>query len=233
MMKRIHISLILFLTFITGFLYYENTQLQDTIKESEEVNKEQKKILEMKEMQLYYVNHPVSLDAALNYESWIASTLVAEQLYEDSDGEFKKEWGIFLGEIAQQRDINPYIVYELLKTETGGTFDPDLVGPKTRFGHAYGMAQFMKNTAPWIAEMADLPYEDNLLFDPLYSIQLSVEYLHYLYDKYENWDHALTAYHRGVGGLRTYIANNGHAKSAYAVEIQENAREFELVTYKP
>ncbi|WP_332695038.1 lytic transglycosylase domain-containing protein [Halalkalibacter lacteus] len=233
-MKRILVmSLILLLSFITGFLYFENKKLQVTIKQSEKLNAEQKKILDMKEMQLYYSKHPVSADLALNYESWVISTMLAEQLVEDSDGKFKREWGIFLGEIAQQRDVDPYIVYELLRIETGGTFDPKVIGPKTRFGHAYGMAQFMKNTAPWIAEMADLPYEDKLLFDPIYSIQLSVEYLRYLYDQYGNWDHTLTAYHRGVGGLQTYIDNNGHSKSAYAVEIQEKAQEFDLLTYSP
>ncbi|MFC0472399.1 lytic transglycosylase domain-containing protein [Halalkalibacter kiskunsagensis] len=233
-MKRILIiSLILILSFITGFLYFENKKLQVSIEQSEDLNEEQKKYLEMKEMQLYYSKNSVSTDLAVDYESWVISTTLADQLHEDSNGKFQKEWGIFLGEITQQRGVDPYIVYELLRTETGGTFDPGLVGPQTRFGHAYGMAQFMKNTAPWIAEMADLPYEDKLLFDPLYSIQLSVEYLHYLYDQFENWDHALTAYHRGVGGLKTYIDNNGHAKSAYAVEIQERAEEFDLLTYSP
>jgi len=56
--------------------------------------------------------------------------------------------------------------------ETGGAFEPDIVGPETRFGKAYGLAQFMENTGPWIANKADLPYEKELLYNPYYSIEL-------------------------------------------------------------
>ena len=65
----------------------------------------------------------------LNYASWVQSKQLAEQLYKDSNGLFQKEWGLFLGELAQKKNIDPYIVYELLRTETGNTFDPSLVGP--------------------------------------------------------------------------------------------------------
>ncbi|MCL7748406.1 lytic transglycosylase domain-containing protein [Halalkalibacter alkaliphilus] len=232
MKRKITLSLVILLSFLAGFLYFENTKLQQTITETENEIEEQKTKLEMKEMEEYFATNSEATDVTLSYETWVESTKLAEQLLEDSGGKFEKEWGIFLGEIAAQRDIDPFIVYELLRTETGGSFDPTLVGPETRFGHAYGMAQFMKNTAPWIAEMAGLPYNDDLLFDPLYSIQLSVEYLNYLYNKYEDWDYALTAYHRGVGGLENYIDANGHAKSAYAIEIQENAEEIgDLIAY--
>lgn len=233
MKKFLFISLIILLSFVTGFLYVENDQLQDTVKVKEQLNEVLLLNQEMKDMQVYFAEQLVSTEVAANYNTWVRSNELAEQLYEDSEGKFKKEWGLFLGEIAQQRDVDPFIVYELLRTETGGRFDPNAVGPETRYGHAYGMGQFMKNTAPWIAEMAGLPYEEELLFDPLYSIQLSVEYLSYLYSKYENWDHALTAYHRGMYGLEKYIAENGHAESWYAVEIQENAEKFEWVAYNP
>ncbi|QKS70885.1 transglycosylase SLT domain-containing protein [Paenalkalicoccus suaedae] len=155
--------------------------------------------------------------------------VLADALYEESDGNFKYDWGLLLSLEAQKRDIDPHVVYELLRVETGDTFDPSLVGPETRYGHAYGMAQFMKNTGPWVAEMAELPYKHEYLFDPHYAIQLSVTYLEYLYGEYGDWDHALTAYHRGMGGLNQYIRENGHARSWYAEEIQEKAEA--LVTF--
>ncbi len=89
----------------------------------------------------------------------------------------------------------------------------------------------MKNTAPWIADMAELPYTDELLYDPLYSIELSVHYLNFLYSQYKDWDYALTAYHRGMGGLETYITRNGHAMSEYATTIQERATEFDGIAF--
>ncbi|MDQ0253087.1 soluble lytic murein transglycosylase-like protein [Evansella vedderi] len=158
------------------------------------------------------------------YLMWEQANELADHFYEDSDGRFKREWGQFLALEAFEKDIDPFLIYELLRVETGGRFDPNVVGPETRYGHAYGLAQFMKNTSPWIAEMADLPYDHDMLFDPLYSIQLAVTYLDFLHNQYGDWDHALTAYHRGMYGLQNYIAQHGNARSWYAVEIQEKAQ---------
>lgn len=166
---------------------------------------------------------------AVGYTEWKTSEELANSFVVQSEGRFKKEWGLFLVKEANRHGIDPYIVFELLKVETGGSFDPQLKGPKTKYGRAYGMAQFMKNTAPWIAEMANLPYKDELLYDPYYSIQLSVVYLDFLYDEYGSWDKALTAYNRGMGGLEKYIQQHGHANSSYAKKIQSNAKQHKLV----
>nr|WP_246596162.1 transglycosylase SLT domain-containing protein [Bacillus alkalicola] len=165
------------------------------------------------------------VEEVAGFLAWETANEVADYLYEDSDGKFEKEWGRFLTLEALDKDIDPFLIYELLRVETGGTFSPDVVGPQTRYGRAYGLAQFMKNTGPWVAEMADLPYDHDMLFDPLYSIQLAVTYLDFLYNRYGDWDQALTAYHRGIYGMKNYVRANGNAKSWYAVEIQEAAKE--------
>ncbi len=163
------------------------------------------------------------------YLTWKSGNEIAADLAQKSDGKFKKDWGVFMANEAIHRGIDPYLVFELLKVESGGKFDPKLKGPKTEYGHAYGMAQFMKNTAPWIADMAGMPYKDELLFDPYYSIQLSIVYLDFLQKNYKDWDKTLTAYHRGIYGMEKYIKENGHARSWYAEEIQENAEEHDYV----
>ncbi|WP_245830909.1 lytic transglycosylase domain-containing protein [Sediminibacillus massiliensis] len=157
------------------------------------------------------------------YLTWPQVETVADALVQDSGGAFNKTWALYLVKESQKYEIDPHLVYELLKVETGGTFDPDLVGPETKYGRAYGMGQFMKNTAPWVADMAGLPYKEELLFDPYYSMQLSIIYLDFLHTEYQNWNKALTAYHRGMRGLEKYIENNGNAKSWYAVEILSKA----------
>jgi soluble lytic murein transglycosylase-like protein len=225
------LTIIFVLSIMAGLFFIENRKLNHKIEEAQKINEIQRINQDMQEMRSHLASKSVSSNLALNYESWLISNEIAAELYLDSDGKFEKEWGLFLGELAQQHNVDPYIVYELLKTETGGTFDPELVGPKTQYGPAYGLAQFMKNTAPWIAEMAELPYRDELLHDPFYSIELSVHYLNFLYSEYEDWDYALTAYHRGMGGLETYIARNGHAMSDYATTIQERATEFDGVAF--
>ncbi|GAF65930.1 transglycosylase SLT domain-containing protein [Alkalihalobacillus trypoxylicola] len=232
MKQRLFVSTTIGLLMVLAFLIVQNEQLKEQLI-SAEIEKEQYMAKqEMKEMRQFFSTQPINSDIAINYHSWIQSKNISKQLYKDSEGLFQEEWGIFLGEIAQQKDIDPYIVYELLKTETGGTFNPELVGPHTRYGQAYGMAQFMENTAPWIADMAGLDYDQKLLFDPLYSIQLSIEYLSFLYEKYEDWDYALTAYHRGMYGLEAYIEEHGNAQSWYAVEIQENAEQFNYLVVR-
>lgn len=156
---------------------------------------------------------------------------LANLMVEDSNHRFKKNWATFLIKEAYQYEIDPLIVYELLKVETGHTFSPDTIGPPTIYGYAYGMSQFMENTAPWIADMAGLPYEKQMLFDPYYSMTLAVVYLDYLYDRYENWDEALTAYHRGMTGMKNYKDRNGTARSYYAELIQDNADSHQLIAF--
>ncbi|MDY7221915.1 lytic transglycosylase domain-containing protein [Halalkalibacterium halodurans] len=228
MKKKWQLSLVIVFAMTTCILYIYQMQLKEKV----ETYREELMIKnEMEELEHHLANKSFVEEGWLDYTTWEASNELAEMLYEDSEGAFEKEWGWFLAGISQQYGVDPLIVYELLRTETGGTFDPTLVGPETQYGRAYGMAQFMHNTAPWIAEKAGLPYEDDLLFDPVYSIQLAVVYLDFLYDKYEDWDHALTAYHRGMYGLEKYIEENGNAESWYAVEIQENAENYDWVAF--
>lgn len=231
--KSILMVTMLFLTGISLFFIYNNQALKIQVQELE---------LEMVQVEQTfnddlvdrYLTQLAETDEPLftSYSAWKEAEEFVAYFSEDSDGKFEEDWGFFLVMEAKRNDIDPLLVYELLKVETGGRFDPELIGPETRYGHAYGLAQFMENTAPWIAEMAGLDYKKGKLFDPFYSIQLSVTYLDFLYHYYEDWDHALTAYHRGMYGLEQYINENGHARSWYAAEIQENAENSELLVYE-
>jgi soluble lytic murein transglycosylase-like protein len=125
---------------------------------------------------------------------------------------------------ANRLNIPEEILIKLLKIESN--FDSDLVGPATKYGHAYGLAQFMENTAPWISNMANMEYEFNKLFDPYYSITLAATYLHYLqygdgksHVGYHDWHTSLTAYNRGMGGLRTYKRKYQTTVSTYSESI--------------
>ncbi|WP_181350127.1 transglycosylase SLT domain-containing protein [Thalassobacillus sp. CUG 92003] len=177
----------------------------------------------------YLQSRPTEYKKENGYRVWPEMEKKASRLVKESDGEFKKSWALYLVREADRYKIDPFLVYELLKVESGATFEPALVGPETEYGHAYGMAQFMKNTAPWVADMADLPYKEELLYDPYYSMQLSLVYLDFLHNKYGNWDEALTAYHRGIGGLEQFKEEKGEAADWYAKEIQNNARTHNTV----
>jgi soluble lytic murein transglycosylase-like protein len=136
---------------------------------------------------------------------------------------------------ANRLNIPVEILLKLLKIESN--FNNELVGPPTKYGHAYGMAQFMKNTAPWIANMANMEYEFKKLFDTSYSITLAATYLHYLqygnggsHEGYQNWHTSLTAYNRGMGGLRSYKRKYQTTISSYSETIISEAEE---IAFKP
>ncbi|WP_066192944.1 lytic transglycosylase domain-containing protein [Gracilibacillus timonensis] len=215
-----------------GWNYY---QIQGYHQEIETLQMEKQILQQQSNAREHIYNQ--SLDKAelhLDYETWPHYFDAAEAMVKDSEGNFERPWAIFLVKEAEPYDIDPFLVYELLKVETGNTFKQDLVGPETEYGHAYGMAQFMKNTAPWLAEKANIPYEQDLLFNPYYSMKLSLVYLDFLYNQYGNWNEALTAYHRGMTGLQEYKEENGNAKSEYAVKIQRQAEKYQdFVAYLP
>ncbi|WP_188206171.1 lytic transglycosylase domain-containing protein [Alkalibacillus aidingensis] len=226
--------LVLFITifvmttaFIINNMYYEQT-INELENENQQLNTQQELL---QSNQQAYQEFKQTTKQQLTYSEWNEMEAQADYMVIDSDGHFDKSWALFLVQKAKDYEVDPFIVYELIKVETGETFDPELVGPATAFGHAYGLSQFMENTAPWIADMADLPYEKELLFDPTYSIELSVVYLDFLYDEFNNWDEALTAYHRGLGGLEQYKKDHGDAKSWYAVEIQEEADKKRSIAF--
>lgn len=214
--------------------YADGNQEMDAIAQEKNEIKQEITQLKQENKQLrsqneYLQTEEVKTKEKSGYLTWPKIEQIADTFVEESNGNFKKSWALYLVKESQKFEIDPKVVYELLKVETGGTFDTELVGPETKYGRAYGMGQFMKNTAPWVAEMAGLPYSEELLFDPYYSMQLSIVYLDYLHHEYGNWEEALTAYHRGMGGLEQYVQENGDAKSWYAVEILSKAKTQQAV----
>ncbi|QST02367.1 transglycosylase SLT domain-containing protein (plasmid) [Pontibacillus sp. ALD_SL1] len=140
-----------------------------------------------------------------------------------------------LMEYSKKHNVDFPIVYGLLYTETGGTFEHRAVGPQTRYGKAYGIAQFMENTAPWVASKAHLPYKDKKdLFDPVYSTKLAITYLHYLqygdgaWSGYQNWHATLTAYNRGMEGLERYTKHNHSYVSSYSTKVLNISNELKF-----
>lgn len=228
-MKKTIIIFCLSILSATGILFIQQNQQEKQTKMEKLIAENRILAAENKHLKAK-ITYDVELrNTDEDYKHWAYVEKVAEQMVEDSDDRFKKTWAIYLVNETTQYEIDPFLVYELLKVETGNTFDPDLIGPETNYGHAYGMSQFMKNTAPWIAEIADLPYSDELLFDPYYSMKLAIVYLDFLHHKYDNWDQALTAYNRGMTGMENYMRNNGTAKSQYAQTIQTKAKNHHTV----
>lgn len=176
-------------------------------------------------------DHKITLSSIQKDEEKLIETV--EFYRSQIDKKLSEDEMLHLVKEANRLEVPVEILLKLLKTESN--FTNDLVGPKTKYGHAYGMAQFMKNTAPWIAKMADLEYEFEKLFDTYYSITLAATYLHYLqygddigHEGYENWHSSLTAYNRGMGGLRIYERKNQTTISSYSEQIISDAEMIAL-----
>jgi hypothetical protein len=86
---------------------------------------------------------------------------------------------------------------------------------------ALGLMQIMPRTAEYMAGLLDIHYEPGIEYVPQWNVRVGTAYLEYLVGRYHgNFDHALTAYHRGPSNtdyiLRTYGALPPHVKAAYS-----------------
>ena len=83
--------------------------------------------------------------------------------------------------VGNHEHLSVPIMLGLYWTESG--FDPSLVNENS---DATGIAQFLPSSAEWLAGYLEIDYSYEYLFDPTYSINLSVELLNYLLDNNNN-----------------------------------------------
>ena len=83
----------------------------------------------------------------------------------------------------------------LALVEQESRFDPNAIGPETRFGRAKGLMQLMPITE------TEMGVEN--VFDPTENVEAGTEYLARMLDMFDgNVDHALAAYNWGPGNVR-------------------------------
>lgn len=93
--------------------------------------------------------------------------------------------------------LEPGIFYRLVRTESA--FRSFAVSPK----HAIGLGQIQEETARYI----HASHKKGMLYLPLYNLQLSARYLHYLHGKYQgNWSLVLAAYNWGETNVSKRMA---------------------------
>lgn len=133
--------------------------------------------------------------------------------------------------VSEEYGLDPCLVAAVINTESG--FDPDAV---SRVG-AIGLMQLMPETAEWAAAMRGMTYNEALLTEPQYNIELGCWLLNYLLKRYNNERYALIAYNAGSGTLESwlkdesYLNENGelavipYGETANYVDRIEKARE--------
>ena len=134
-------------------------------------------------------NAPVPFQLGAPVEFWIPS-----------EGE---QWREIIRQTAIANDIPPQLIVALIRTESG--FNPNAVGPATKYGTAKGLGQFLDSTAK------DFGVDQ---FDPESSIRGIGAYLRYCAD-YVGTDlaDAVAAYNWGIGNMKKYVAERQAGKN--------------------
>ena len=101
---------------------------------------------------------------------------------------------------SMQYGLEPCLVAAVINTESG--FDPEAVSS----AGAVGLMQLLPATAEWAAGMRGMTYNEALLTEPQYNIDMGCWLLSYLLQRYDNnLRYALIAYNAGNGTLERWL----------------------------
>ncbi len=103
-----------------------------------------------------------------------------------------RDYEAYVEKYSEEYNIPEYIVYAVIKVESG--FDP-----KASSGKADGLMQIAPDTFKYLTSNEHLG--ENLpsfkVYDPETNIKYGCYYLHYLFEKFHNWNTVFAAYNRG------------------------------------
>ncbi len=116
------------------------------------------------------------------------------------------EYSEFVQQYAEEFDIDPYLLYAFIKTES--SFKPDAVSS----AGAIGLTQITEETFSWIKLMLcpkeDIVFED--LYKPEVAIRFGAYYISRCMDRYHHSvDTAAAAYHSGWGTVDKLLKEQG------------------------
>ncbi len=135
------------------------------------------------------------------YKYWIAST-------------HPIRYSEYVETYAAQNDIDKYLVYAVIKTESG--YKPDAV---SNVG-ARGLMQIMEDTFDWIKyRLDDETTEYSDMFEPEDNIRYGCYLLGYLYDEFGNIDATMAAYHAGRGNVNEWLADPRYSSDGVHLDV--------------
>lgn len=100
---------------------------------------------------------------------------------------------------ARDQGLDEALFLGQIDVETGGTWNPRSVGPKTRFGTAKGLGQLIDDTATRFG-VKDV-------FDPVQNLRASAKYMKWLVDRYGDYGLALAGYNWGERNVDNMLNN--------------------------
>ena len=129
-------------------------------------------------------------------------------------------------ELVKKSGLEPALVYAVMKAESG--FDEKAVSP----AGAKGVMQLLPSTAAFVAELENIPFDEERLFEGEYNVRLGCAYLRYLLERFEE-ETALAAYNAGEGTVRLWLQDPRYSSDGRTLEqtpYPETARYLKKIS---
>ena len=119
---------------------------------------------------------------------------------------YPREYTEYVERYAEAYGVPEPLVYAVIRTES--SFDSGAVSG----AGAVGLMQMMPDTFAWLTDEILFEHlESGMLYDPETNIKYGTYLLSRFYDRYGDWELALTAYNGGVGNLDKWLEDPEYA----------------------
>lgn len=124
------------------------------------------------------------------------------------------EYGSYVEKAAYETDIDKYLIYAVIKTESN--FNPDA----TSDVGARGLMQLMEDAFEWVKfrmeDERDISYED--MYTPEYNVEYGSYLIKLLYEEYGDVQTAVAAYHSGRGSVNEWLKNKEYSSDGKTLD---------------
>ncbi|AFV01217.1 hypothetical protein UNSWDHB_2183 [Dehalobacter sp. UNSWDHB] len=146
------------------------------------------------------------------------------------DYQVDAEYLAYIASVEETFHLEPYELFALIAQESKYVPATNMDGGSLSYNTTQMKLATAKTAYMAITEYyhKEIPYPNGELLstDKYYATYLAGGYLRYLEDVYMNKYESYTAYRLGINGRLTFYENNGHYKSAYAVQVESLSRSF-------
>ena len=128
---------------------------------------------------------------------------------------------------ADKYDVPSELVYAVIQTESN--FEAKVISD----AGAHGLMQLMPETFQWISKnLMNEPEPTGDIIDPETNIKYGTYYLHYLKERFGNWETAVAAYNAGHNRVDSWLKDSRYSddgKTLKRIPIKETENYVEKV----
>lgn len=132
----------------------------------------------------------------------------------------------FIEQAAQEFNIEPSWILAVIDQESNFNEKADNVNTNGTIDK--GLMQINSSTSPWIAQQLQIPYQEDIEFDPAINIRMGAFYLSYIRSKNANTHFMFTSYNRGIGGAETWLSKTGTYETSYSRSVVEKIKKYDM-----